>query len=219
MLTPVVAAGAALRAHDGARALVLAPNDVSDELAESATTVGPDGATTHVVLGDLRGALSYGLLDAAFGALMRGAHLWALQRGRYFLAGGEPHVDTGAVVAGLEYAAGVTAHVLGKPSASFARLALSGVAGIAADRTWVVGDDATSTSRWVSRRDCAPCSCAPGRARGRPTPLGSSPPRQSWTRSPTSRDCCNRSEALCRRPALARWGGRRTSDVGAASLR
>lgn len=144
MLTPVVAAGAALRAHDGARALVLAPNDVSDELAESATTVGPDGATTHVVLGDLRGALSYGLLDAAFGALMRGAHLWALQRGRYFLAGGEPHVDTGAVVAGLEYAAGVTAHVLGKPSASFARLALSGVAGIAADRTWVVGDDATS---------------------------------------------------------------------------
>jgi ribonucleotide monophosphatase NagD (HAD superfamily) len=52
-------------------------------------------------------------------------------------------LDAGAFVAGLEYAAGVDAEVVGKPSASFFTAALDAL-GARPDEAVMVGDDAES---------------------------------------------------------------------------
>ena len=94
----------------------------------------------HVIVGDCRDRLDYVLLDSAFQALRAGAELIALQRGRYFKRPDGDHLDTGAVVAALEYAAGVTARVLGKPAREFFELALTTV-DARPDEVLIVGDD------------------------------------------------------------------------------
>lgn len=145
LFTPVVAAAAALLGDPANRVLVLGNEAVTAELASRVTVVGADEAPTHVVVGDVRSSLTYGLLDEAFAALCGGARLIALQKGRYFLSRGVAHPDTGAVVAALEYASGVTAQVLGKPSVDFVSLALRSLPVTTdPDRTWVVGDDAST---------------------------------------------------------------------------
>lgn len=103
---------------------------------------------THVLVGDCRDVLTYPMLDEAFRALDAGAVLLALQKGRYFIAEDGPHLDTGAIVAALEYASGQSALVLGKPSVEFGELAVASFGTFPAERSgdavWVVGDDATS---------------------------------------------------------------------------
>lgn len=145
LFTPVVAAAVALAEEPDARVLVLASDAVRDELGGRLRLVGAREQATHVVVGDVRATLSYPLLDEAFAALHAGARLVALQKGRFFLAGDAAHLDTGAVVAALEYAAGVESLVVGKPSQAVASLALRSLPE-APDpaRTWVVGDDATT---------------------------------------------------------------------------
>lgn len=145
LVTPVGAAAVALAEEPDARVLVLASEAVREELGARLRLAGAGERPTHVVVGDVRATLSYPLLDDAFAALHAGARLMALQRGRFFLAGGAAHLDTGAVVAALEYAAGVEALVVGKPSPAFASLALRSLPdALDPARTWVVGDDATS---------------------------------------------------------------------------
>lgn len=100
---------------------------------------------THVIVGDCRSSLSYSLLNDAFQALSNGAELIALQRGRYFLSSGRAQLDTGAVVAALEYAADRVAVVVGKPSACFLDAAVHSFSGSPApEAVWVVGDDAAT---------------------------------------------------------------------------
>ncbi|MCZ0975093.1 HAD-IA family hydrolase [Streptomyces albulus] len=72
-----------------------------------------------------------------------GAELLALQRGRYFKRADGDHLDTGAVVAAVEYAAGTTAQVLGKPAVDFFALAVRSL-GVSAEECLVVGDDAST---------------------------------------------------------------------------
>jgi ribonucleotide monophosphatase NagD (HAD superfamily) len=96
-----------------------------------------------VLVGDCRDVLDYAVLDAAFRAVRAGAELVALQRGRYFRREDGDHLDTGAVVAGLEYSAGVHARVLGKPSTDFFDLAARSL-GLSVQECAVVGDDATT---------------------------------------------------------------------------
>ncbi|MFC3986958.1 HAD-IIA family hydrolase [Actinoplanes siamensis] len=135
VFTPVVAAKRLLTPDS--RVLVLADPEVRDDLAGHAP---PAGDPTHVIVGDCRQTLDYPGLDAAFRAVRNGAELLALQRGRYFRAADGDHLDTGAVVAAIEYASGRSARVLGKPSPDFFRLAAAAPAG----RVWVVGDDRTT---------------------------------------------------------------------------
>lgn len=101
------------------------------------------GYTQVVVVGDCREILDYNILDAAFRALRAGAELVAMQRGRYFKRTDGDHLDTGAIVAALEYAAGVEARVIGKPSPSFFSLA-AGSMGQEPHDCVVIGDDATT---------------------------------------------------------------------------
>jgi HAD superfamily hydrolase (TIGR01458 family) len=116
---------------------------VSPALRASLADLATDPPYTHVVIGDCGGELDYAALDGAFRAVEAGAELLALQRGRYFQRADGNHLDAGALVAAVEYAAGATARVLGKPSHDFFALALASVGCAAADAV-MVGDDATS---------------------------------------------------------------------------
>ena len=55
-------------------------------------------------------------LARAFGELELGAELYCLHKNRWWQTSRGPLLDSGAFVAGLEYASGVEATVLGKPS-------------------------------------------------------------------------------------------------------
>jgi HAD superfamily hydrolase (TIGR01458 family) len=139
LFTPLEAARALVSAHPGARALPL----LSPRLAVHLTGPVESGPFSHVVVGDVREVLDYPLLDTAFRALRSGAQLIALQRGRYFKRDDGDHIDTGAVVAALEYSSGVEARVVGKPSVDFFAAAATS-AGVRLADCMVVGDDATT---------------------------------------------------------------------------
>jgi HAD superfamily hydrolase (TIGR01458 family) len=139
LFTPVSAAQAFFASVSDARVATLISNVLQDEFASLDDTA----PYTHVLVGDCRDVLDYARLDGAFRALRAGAELVALQRGRYFLGADGDHLDTGAVVAGLEYSAGVKARVLGKPSIDFFALAARSL-GVPIQQCVVVGDDATT---------------------------------------------------------------------------
>ena len=138
LFTPVVAAQLLLAAP-GTRVYPLVSRALLDELPGLASAP----PYTHVLIGDCRDVLDYAVLDGAFRAVRGGAELLALQRGRYFKRADGDHLDTGAVVAAVEYAAGATARVLGKPAADFFELAARSL-GVPVETCVVVGDDATS---------------------------------------------------------------------------
>jgi ribonucleotide monophosphatase NagD (HAD superfamily) len=79
-------------------------------------------------------------LARAFAELEAGAELYCLHRNRWWQTSRGPLLDAGAFVAGLEYAAGVQATLLGKPSPAYFSAA---VEALDADpkMTWMVGDD------------------------------------------------------------------------------
>jgi HAD superfamily hydrolase (TIGR01458 family) len=79
----------------------------------------------------------------AFAELDLGADLYCLHRNRWWQTKRGPLLDSGAFVAGLEYAAQVEAVVLGKPTASYFAAACEA---LDADpqMTWMVGDDLES---------------------------------------------------------------------------
>lgn len=139
LFTPVVAAQSLLAAVPDARVYAL----VSEGLRGSISSIAEKPPFTHVLVGDCRDTLNYSRLDEAFRALRSGAELVALQRGRYFKRTDGDHLDTGAVVAALEYAAALQAQVLGKPSPDFFGLAANGL-GVDVTECVVVGDDATT---------------------------------------------------------------------------
>lgn len=145
LFTPVDAAAARVGSVPGARALVVGTPAVIEQLARSIVLTRDAAEATHVIVGDCRASLSYPVIDDAFQALMAGAELVALQRGRFFLSGGRPHLDTGAIVAALEYAAQRTALVVGKPATEFLDAAVRSLPQRPdpAD-VWVVGDDAST---------------------------------------------------------------------------
>jgi HAD superfamily hydrolase (TIGR01458 family) len=139
LFTPVSAALAFFSGSTEPRVLKLLSTALQDGFAGLEATA----PFTHVLVGDCRDVLDYPLLDGAFRALRAGADLIALQRGRYFLRDDGDHLDTGGVVAALEYSAGVQARVLGKPSTDFFALA-AGSLGVSIQECVVVGDDATT---------------------------------------------------------------------------
>ena len=83
---------------------------------------------------------AWGRLNAAFGELRGGARLVCLHRNRWWETARGALLDAGAVVAGLEYAAGVEAEVVGKPSRAYFESALQALAAAPGEAT-MVGDD------------------------------------------------------------------------------
>jgi HAD superfamily hydrolase (TIGR01458 family) len=79
-------------------------------------------------------------LARAFSEIQAGADLFALHKNPWWQTGRGPMLDGGAFVAALEYATGVEATVIGKPSASAFATALAAL-DAEPELTWMVTDD------------------------------------------------------------------------------
>ncbi len=141
--TPVAAA----RLLTGKRVLALTMEAVREDLAAQVELVERDAEV--VLLGgadetDESGRVfSYENLNRAFVELDSGARLVCLHRNRWWQTSRGPLLDAGAYVAGLEYAAGVEAEVVGKPSRSYFDAALAELGADPAEAV-MVGDDIES---------------------------------------------------------------------------
>ncbi|MFN2470213.1 MAG: TIGR01458 family HAD-type hydrolase [Gaiellaceae bacterium] len=134
---------AAARALAGRRVLALVMEGIVEDL-EGVELVG-EGADAVLVGGadetpETGRVFSYTNLARAFAELETGADLVCLHRNRWWQTARGPLLDAGAFVAGLEYAAQVSATVLGKPSAAYFAAALEAL-DAEPGQAWMVGDD------------------------------------------------------------------------------
>ena len=83
---------------------------------------------------------SYMNLARAFDEIQAGADLFCLHKNRWWQTARGPMLDGGAFVAALEYATGVDATVVGKPSAACFAAALAAL-DAEPELTWMVTDD------------------------------------------------------------------------------
>lgn len=120
----------------GLRPYCLIHPGLEEEFSEWLDEAHPDA----VVLGDAELRFDYPRLNRAFQLLIEGAPLICMGDNRYFRAQGALHLDAGPFVRALEYAAGTTALVLGKPSRDFFESALADL-GASVSSTLMIGDD------------------------------------------------------------------------------
>ncbi len=85
-------------------------------------------------------------LGRAFAELQMGAELYCLHKNKWWQTSRGPLLDAGAFVAGLEYATGVDATILGKPSPAYFAAALDAL-GAQPELTWMVTDDVEADVR------------------------------------------------------------------------
>jgi HAD superfamily hydrolase (TIGR01458 family) len=135
---------AAGRLLEGKRVLALVMKAVRGDLAGHVQLV-EDGADVVLVGGadeseETGRVFEYANLNRAFAALESGARLVCLHKNRWWQTSRGPLLDSGAFVAGLEYAAGVEAEVVGKPTRTYFEAALAEL-GVPAGEAWMVGDD------------------------------------------------------------------------------
>ena len=136
-------AAAAAHALAGQRVLTLTMPDIVEDL-EGIEIVG-EGADAVLLGGadetfETNQVFSYMNLARAFAELQAGAELYCLHKNRWWQTARGPLLDSGAFVAGLEYAAETEATVLGKPSAAYFNAALDALDSDP-ELTWMVGDD------------------------------------------------------------------------------
>jgi HAD superfamily hydrolase (TIGR01458 family) len=135
--------GAAARELTGKRVLALVMGAILPDL-EGMELVG-DHAEAVLVGGcdetlETNQVFSYMNMARAFYEIEMGAAFYCLHKNKWWQTSGGPMLDGGAFVAGLEYATGVEATVLGKPSAAFFGVALDAL-DADPEMTWMVGDD------------------------------------------------------------------------------
>jgi HAD superfamily hydrolase (TIGR01458 family) len=145
-LTPAAGAARELR---GKRVFALVMSGVVPDL-EGLELVG-EGAEVVLVGGcdetfEPNQVFRYMNLARAFAEIQLGADLYCLHKNRWWQTSRGPLLDAGAFVAGLEYATGIEAVVLGKPSPAYFAAALEAL-GAEPELTWLVGDDPESDIR------------------------------------------------------------------------
>lgn len=104
------------------------------ELRQSNTTAN------YIVIGDIGNAWSYTLLNEVFNCLVNGAKLIAIHKNRFWQTEHGLQMDIGGFIDGLEYASGVKAMIIGKPSADFFQIALDDM-GLNPIDVAIIGDD------------------------------------------------------------------------------
>jgi|SRR5215210_5124349 len=134
---------AAAHALKDKRVLALTMPDIVEDL-EGIDLVG-EGADAVLIGGadesfETNQVFSYMNLARAFAEVQAGAELYCLHKNRWWQTARGPMLDSGAFVAGLEYAADSEANVLGKPSAAYFKAALDALDSDP-ELTWMVGDD------------------------------------------------------------------------------
>jgi HAD superfamily hydrolase (TIGR01458 family) len=118
---------------------VICSHDARAELDGLALVTGPEvdadpAGVAAVILGDSPDELTKENLDRAFRAVRSGAELIGMHRNPWWYTPAGPTLDAGAFLAGLEYATGRRARIVGKPSAAFFGLAVERLAAEAARR-------------------------------------------------------------------------------------
>jgi HAD superfamily hydrolase (TIGR01458 family) len=142
LFTAPVATAAYLRETGKRRIYLLVKGDVVDEFRDfEIVGDGEPGGVDAVVVGGAEENFTYERINRAFQLVHGGAALVAIHRNGSWQTARGLQIDAGAYVAGLEYATGTSATVIGKPSPAFFQLALEDL-GIAAADALVVGDDA-----------------------------------------------------------------------------
>jgi HAD superfamily hydrolase (TIGR01458 family) len=130
------AAATLLRRRGVRTARLVVNNEIRGEFAGLTESDRPE----VIVIGDIGDAWSYPLMNELFHQVMDGAEIVALHRGRYWQVADGLKLDIGAFVAGLEYATGRNATVIGKPSPEMFRAALDDI-GLTASDVVMIGDD------------------------------------------------------------------------------
>ena len=140
VFTAPAATAAWLRAErPEARCYLINSGDLGDDLA-GVHFVGLGERADVVVLGGAGEEFSYTQMNHALGLLLDGAELVGMHQNLYWRTESGFNLDTGAYLTALEQAAGVTATVLGKPSADFFATAVAAI-GAEPSRVAMVGDD------------------------------------------------------------------------------
>jgi len=135
---------AAARKLSGKRVLALVMSSIRNDLAEYVELV--EHGADAVLLGgadeseETAEVFSYGRLNQAYAELREGARLVCLHKNKWWQTSRGPLLDSGAFVSGLEYAAGVEAEIVGKPTAAYFQAALAEVEATPAEAV-MVGDD------------------------------------------------------------------------------
>ncbi|MES1986629.1 MAG: TIGR01458 family HAD-type hydrolase [Pseudomonadota bacterium] len=124
------------RQHNPVCRLLLA-DDVKQDFKELHQT---EAAANYIVIGDIGSTWSYTLLNQVFNDLMQGAKLIAIHKNKFWQTEHGLQMDIGGFVEALEYASGVKAMIIGKPSADFFQIALDDM-GLKSSEVAMIGDD------------------------------------------------------------------------------
>jgi HAD superfamily hydrolase (TIGR01450 family) len=110
--------------HPGQPLYVLASPEATEEFAgqhllTDAEASRPDAHAAAVVIGYAPETVTWDNLNRAFRLVRKGAELIGMHKNRWWFTPDGPTLDSGALVAGLEFAAEVRATIAGKPSRAF----------------------------------------------------------------------------------------------------
>ncbi len=139
VLTPAALAVRYCEDHALAKAKLIVSDSLREDLSDL-DEAAPGEPADVVVLGDIGHGFNADVMNEAFGLLMDGARLMALQHNRYWQHADGLRLDVGAWASALEYATGKTAITVGKPSNEFFRTALAEIGGTV-ENAVMVGDD------------------------------------------------------------------------------
>ena len=119
----------AARVFPGQPLLVIASADARTEFAGQRLltfdeAARPGARAAAVIIGDSADELTHANLNLAFRLVRGGARLIGMHRNPWWLTPDGPTLDSGAYVAGLEFATGVRAQIIGKPAPAFFSIAV-----------------------------------------------------------------------------------------------
>ena len=135
-------------ALDATKSYVLSKNATVDTLLTDDADVWFDDLKSKtpdfVVVGDAYLNFTFEKMNEAFRHLQNGAGLIAAAKNRYFKEeDGLLSMDAGGFIAALEFASGVEAKIIGKPSKAFFHLAVKSM-GLEPEDVLMIGDDIIS---------------------------------------------------------------------------
>lgn len=165
IVTAASATAGHVREHHAGRSVHLLAEEGSRAEFGGVRLVDDPAAAEVVVIGGPHAGWCYPQLDAVFRAVLDGATLVAMQRNRWWPTASGPAMDAGGFVAALEYAAGVEAEVIGKPSPAIFRQALA-VVGVQPAEAVMVGDDLDSDLRPAATAGMGTCLVRTGKGAG-----------------------------------------------------
>jgi HAD superfamily hydrolase (TIGR01458 family) len=136
VISPPRVAAQMLRARRVKRAKLVVSDAIRGEFDGIEDSPHPE----VIVIGDIGERWSYALMNDLFRMVLEGAEIVALHRGRYWQVADGLKLDIGAFIAGLEYATGSIATVVGKPSPAMFKAAVDDM-GLGVDDVVMIGDD------------------------------------------------------------------------------